>query len=111
VSSSICVLNDVIKLLVECSPVPLGDLHGIGIGAKYASSPLLHWHTRMEIFCNVFCILSRDLWIALMSAVKLIGMAFVFSSTFWRLWLCFLSHLISLNVTGNRGFDVLECSS
>lgn len=88
-SSSICVLNDVIKLLVERSPVPLVDSHGINISAKYTSLPLLHWHTPMEMFCNVFCFLSRDLWIALMSAVKLIDVAFVFSFTFLRLWLCF----------------------
>lgn len=78
VSSSICVLSDVIKLLVECSPVPLVDLHGIHISAKYTPLPLLHWHTPVEVFCNVLCILSRNVCIALISAVKLIDIASVF---------------------------------
>lgn len=57
VSSSICVLNDVIKLLVECSPVPLVDLHGINISAKYTPLPLLHWIPLWKCFamCSAFC--------------------------------------------------------
>lgn len=45
-----------------------------------------------------------------MSAVKLIDVASVFYFAFCRLWFYYLSHLISLNVTGSSDFDMLEYS-
>lgn len=82
VSSSMYVINDVMKLLVKFSPVPLVDLDGINISAKSTELPLLHWHTPMEMFCNVLWILQRDLWIVLGSAVELMDIGSVFTFTF-----------------------------
>lgn len=108
-SSSICVLSDVIKLLVGAV-----QFHWLTYMASVSVLSMLHCHCHVgtpwwKCFAMCSCVLSKALWIACRSAVSQLQTELLcFPSAPATSWFCFLSHLISLNLTGN---GILTCRS